>query len=316
MDIKTVKQELCGPMIPVITHLNDDLSINTEAIKKEVNDLVDRGLVTGDGVLLAVGAGGDFNMLNVDERKAAAKAIVEGAAGRVPVLVGAQDTNVNVMVEMAQYAEEIGAYGIQMSTPYYYPPSDADALAVYEKIHDSTSKIAIMAYNTHWHDYDFPFEVLDQLCELERIVSLKWSRPSNGNAYLKGVARYADKLAIVDNAGLWVMTVMLGGTGLITHLATIWPEYDIGTWHLLKEKKFEAAQQRIMAANWAWQEFRGKMAQRTSGESPPVKAALDLLGRYGGPSRLPSRTLNEEERNELRELLISIGVPSMQPVAG
>jgi dihydrodipicolinate synthase/N-acetylneuraminate lyase len=66
-----------------------------------------------------------------------------------------------------------------------------------------------------------------------------------------------------------------------------------------------------MAVNWPWGEFRSKMAQRTSGESPPVKAALDLLGRYGGPSRLPSRTLTAEERAELRELLLAWGVPNV-----
>ena len=52
-----------------------------------------------------------------------------------------------------------------------------------------------------------------------------------------------------------------------------------------------------------------KIGSRTSAESPPVKAALDLQGRNGGPSRLPSRTLNSDERNELKELLIQIGVP-------
>lgn len=312
MNIKEVKKTLCGPMIPVITHLHEDLTINVEAIKKEVNNLVERGIVTGQGVLLAVGAGGDFNMLNVEERKTAAQAIVEGAAGRVPVIVGAQDTNVNVMVEMARFAEEIGAYGIQMSTPYYYPPSDADALAVYRAIHDSISNIAIMAYNTHWHDYDFPFDVLDTLCEMERIVSLKWSRPNNGASYMKGVARYADKLAIVDNAGMWVMTHMLGGTGFITHLATIWPEHDVAIWKLLQAGDYRAAQEKIMCCNWPWGEFRSKMAQRISGESPPVKAALDLLGRYGGPGRLPSRSLTVDERAELRHLLQILDVPGIQ----
>lgn len=309
MNITEVKHVLCGPMIPVITHLKSDLSVDTTAIEKEVNQLVERGMVTGQGVLLAVGAGGDFNMLSVAERKAAAKAIVAGAAGRVPVLVGAQDTNVNVMVEMARYAEEIGAYGIQMSTPYYYPPSDEDALAVYRHVHGATSKVAIMAYNTHWHDYDFPFDVLDQLCELERLVALKWSRPNNGVPYMKGVARYAEQLAVVDNGGMWVMNHLLGGTGFITHLATIWPEHDIDIWHTLQTGDYADAQKKIMADNWVWGEFRAKLARSTSGESPPVKTALDILGRYGGPSRLPARSLNDVERAELHELMIKLGVP-------
>lgn len=298
-------------MIPVITHLKPDLSVDEAAIREEVDYLVSHGLVTGRGVLLAVGAGGDFNMLDLGERKQAARAIVEAAADRVPVLVGAQDTNVDVMIEMARYAEEIGAYGIQFSTTYYYPPSDDDALRLYQTIHEATRSIAIMAYNTFWHDYDFPFEVLDEVSRLERVVALKWARPDNGGPYMRGVVRYADRLAVVDNGGMAVMNHLLGGTGYITHLATIWPEHDLAVWQLLEAGDYPAAQERITAVNWPWLEFRGKMGARTSGESPPVKAALELVGRHGGPSRLPGRTLNDEERAELRELLIRIGVPNV-----
>lgn len=311
MDIGEVKQTLRGPMIPVITNFNEDLSIDTAAIRHNVNYVIEHGIVTGQGVLLAVGAGGDFSMLSLDERKLAARTIVEAAAGRAPVVVGAQDTNVNVMIEMARYAEEIGAYAIQVSTPYYYPPSDDDALRVFRAVHEATATVGIMAYNTFWHDYDFPFAVLDELCELERVVSLKWARPNNGVPYLQGVERYADRLAVVDNAGMAVMNHMLGGTGYITHLATIWPENDLLIWQDLEAGNYKAAHDRSVKTLWPWREFRGKMAGRTSGEAPPVRAALELVGRPGGPSRLPSRSLNAEERAELRELLAGIGAPQV-----
>ncbi|NIV20108.1 MAG: dihydrodipicolinate synthase family protein, partial [Gammaproteobacteria bacterium] len=68
MNIASVKQILRGPMIPVITHLKADLTVDEAAIREEVRYLVDHGVVTGQGVLLAVGAGGDFNMLSVAER--------------------------------------------------------------------------------------------------------------------------------------------------------------------------------------------------------------------------------------------------------
>ena len=92
-------------------------------------------------------------------------------------------------------------------------------------------------------------------------------------------------------------------------MATVWPEHDLSVWKLLEAGDYRKAQQKIMTVNWPWLKFRGKMGQRTSWESPPVKAALDLLGRNGGPSRLPSRTLNSDERNDLKKLLIQIGVP-------
>jgi len=309
MDIGQVKKALRGPMIPVITNFNADLSIDVGAIRENVDYLIEHGIVTGQGVLLAVGAGGDFNMLSPDERKLAARTIVETADGRVPVVVGAQDTNVNVMLDMARYAEAIGAYGIQVSTPYYYRPSDDDALRVFRAVHEATSTIAIMAYNTFWHDYDFPFPVLDELCKLERIVALKWARPDNGIPYMRGLARYADRLAVVDNGGMAIMNHMLGGTGYITHLATIWPEYELDTWRELEAGNYRVAQDRIMTVVWPWYDFRAKMARRTSGEAPPVRAGLELVGRPGGPSRLPSRSLNAEERDELRDLLQQMGAP-------
>ena len=309
MNIEEVKKKIRGPMIPVITSLNKDLSIDVSAIRNEVEYLIGHGIKESQGVLLAAGAGGDFNMLSLDERKLVCKTIVEAAENRVPVLVGAQDTNVNNMIAMANYAEEINAYGIQFSTTYYYPPSDEDALNLYRTIHNETHSIAIMAYNTFWHDYNFPFQILDQISEMERVVSLKWARPDNGIPYMEGVARYSEKLAVVDNGGMHVMNHMLGGTGYITHLATVWPEHDLSVWKLLEAGEYQTAQQKIQTVNWPWLKFRGKMGSRTSAESPPVKAALDLLGRHGGPSRLPSRTLNSDERDELKQLLLRIGVP-------
>ena len=47
------------------------------------------------------------------------------------------------------------------------------------------------------------------------------------------------------------------------------------------------------------------------GDSPVVKAALELCGRPGGPSRLPTRELTSEEKAELREILERIGVPDL-----
>ena len=267
MNIEEVKKKIRGPMIPVITSLNKDLSIDVSAIRNEVDYLIGHGIKEGQGVLLAAGAGGDFNMLSLDERKLVCKTIVEAADNRVPVLVGAQDTNVNNMIAMANYAEEINAYGIQFSTTYYYPPSDEDALNLYRTIHNETHSIAIMAYNTFWHDYNFPFHILDQISEMERVVSLKWARPDNGIPYMEGVARYSEKLAVVDNGGMHVMNHMLGGTGYITHLATVWPEHDLSVWKLLEAGEYQAAQQKIQNVNWPWLKFRGKMGSRTSAES-------------------------------------------------
>ena len=313
MDIAEVKQTLRGPMIPVITNLNHDLSVDHEAIRENVRYVVDRGIVRGQGVLLAVGAGGDFPMLSVRQRKQAARTIVAAAAGQTPVVVGTQDTNPAVSVELARWAEGIGAYGIQVSPPYYFSPSEADIEATFRAIHDATDTLALMVYNTWWEGVDMSLDFIDHLATaLPRVASLKWSTARRGGAYMRGVARFADRLAVVDNHGMQVMSHMLGGTGYITHLATVWPEHDLAVWQLLEAGDYAAAQRKITAVNWKWYSFRVTMGRRTGGESATVKAALELCGRPGGPALLPSRALDAAEREELRRLLLDIGVPTVQ----
>ncbi len=312
LKIDEAKQMFRGPMIAVITHLNEDLSIDHAAIRENINYVIEHGLQRGQGALLGVGAGGDFPILSLDERKAAAQTIVEAAAERVPVLIGAQDTNIETVVEMARWAEEIGAEGIQVSAGYYYASSDEDCLRMFQAAHDATREIGIMIYNTPWEGYNMSLDQLARLAELPRCVALKWSTSKGSGEYLRGLDRFSDRFAIVDNQGLFVMTHLMGGTGYITHLATIWPEHDLEVWRLLEAGDYQAAQQRITAANWPWYDFRVKMWNRTGCESPVIKTALELCGRPGGPTRLPARSLNDEERAELRELLVRIGVPDVK----
>lgn len=311
MEISAVKQLLRGPMIPVITNLNSDLSVDHDAIRENVGYVVDHGIVEGSGVLLAVGAGGDFPMLTVQQRKDVCKTIVEATEGKTPVLVGAQDTDPSVSIEMARWSEEIGAIGIQMSPGYYYASSDEDCLRFVDAVHSATSDAVIMLYNTHWEGYSMSLDQLERLAEFPRCQGLKWSTPVGGSSYLRGIDQFADRMAVVDNQGLQVMNHLLGGTGYITHLATIWPEHDLQVWNLLEAGDYSTAQELISRVNWPWSTFRGTMWNRTAAESPVVKAALELCGRPGGPCQLPTRSLNDQERAELHDILQHIGVPTL-----
>ncbi|MFN0053996.1 MAG: dihydrodipicolinate synthase family protein [Planctomycetales bacterium] len=311
MDIAELKQQLRGPMVPVLTHYRPDLSIDHAAIRENVQTLISRGLVRGQGVLLAGGAGGDFPMLTLDERKAVARTIVEAADGRTPVVVGAQDTHVAYSIELARWTEELGALGIQLSPTYYYPANEETTLRVFQAVHDATRRIILMAYNTHWEGYDMPLEVVERLAELPRCRSLKWSTPVNSR-YLRGTVQFADRMAVVDNQGMYVMNHLLGGVGFITHLCTIWPENELSVWKLLEARDYAAAQHKITHITWKWNDIYGRLVEASGAEGPAVKCALELCGRPGGPSRLPIRALTADERAQLRSALLEMGVPGVR----
>jgi dihydrodipicolinate synthase/N-acetylneuraminate lyase len=145
--------------------------------------------------------------------------------------------------------------------------------------------------------------------DLERVVSVKWSTPNPGVDYVRGVARYSQRIAIIDNALTWPVTAMAGGTGFISHEASFMPEHEVELFNLAQAGKYKQVLDSMRSVNWPWADFRGVMASRTAGEAPPVKAALELCGRPGGPSRPPSRALTDEERASLRKVLVKIGAP-------
>ena len=296
--------------MPIITSFKDDLSLDLTTIEDNVRFLVEGGIVNGKGVMLGVGAGGDFPMLSVEERKQVARVIVNAADGQTPVIIGVQDTNPRVCLELAEHACQIGAYGIQVGPPYYYTPSDSDVIAFFQEINDVVA-LPIMVYNTHWLGYDMSFDVLDALTEMEWILSLKWSSPSN-YTYTRGIERYTGRLAVVDNAGMTTLSHLLGATGFITHLANIWPQHEVALWEQMDRGDYTGAQAEMVRVNWRWYDFRVKMAQITGGESVVLKAAYNIIGRRGGPLRPPTQDMSPEFRKELEVLLIEIGAPGVQ----
>ena len=307
--VEQVKSDLRGPAIPIVTMLRDDLSLDIAAIQDNIRFLIQGGVATGRGMLLAGGAGGDFPMLSVEERKQLARAVFEAAEGQAPVLVGAQDTDIRVILELAEYAERLGAYGIQVSPPYYFDPADDDVIAFFRSI-DSAASIPIVVYHTPWLGYTMSSEVLDALADLDWVLGFKWTH-TDAFEYMRGVERYGDRVAVIDNMVMHVMSHMLGATGFITHLANLWPEHEIGLWERMDAGDYAGAQAEIQRANWPWFDYRVKLADFSGGESNVLKAAFELLGRRGGPGRLPTRPLTDQHRAELRSLLKTIGVPGV-----
>jgi 4-hydroxy-tetrahydrodipicolinate synthase len=308
-DKSNSRQVLCGPMIPLITNYNRDLTLDLGAYKENLRYLMEHGIRNGQGAFLVAGAGGDFPMLTVQERTTLAKVAAEVTNGKVPLVISAQATDIRVSEELGRVAEDLGAYAAQMSPPFYFHPSDDDVVRYYQAVSQGLKISGVMVYNTFWEGYNMSFEVLDKVVELDRVLSLKWATPNGNLEYLMGVARYGDRIAVIDNTIAWPATAMAGGAGFITHLASIMPEHCVELLKLTRASKYKEALDSMRAVDWDWEKFRGVMAGRTAGEAPTVKAALELCGRPGGPSRPPSRSLTEEERSTLRKILVKIGAP-------
>lgn len=108
-----------GVICPSITITADDGTIDYEMWGRHLDHLIDSGI---DGVLV-FGSIGEFYAFDLETKKQAVDFVVRHVAGRIKVLVGVGDTNVNNVLDFAHAAQTSGADAIVVVSPYYFGPS-------------------------------------------------------------------------------------------------------------------------------------------------------------------------------------------------
>jgi 4-hydroxy-2-oxoglutarate aldolase len=145
-------------------------------------------------------------------------------------------------------------------------------------------------------------QTVARLAEHPNIIGIK---DSEGNvAKLADVVRMvrADFQVLAGSAGFFLAALTLGAVGGVLALANVAPQQTIDILRWSQAGRLEAAaelQRRMVPVNAAVTARFGIAG---------LKAALDILGYYGGPVRAPLLDLSENERQTLREILMEGGV--------
>lgn len=309
MNTDEVKSLLRGPVAPVLTVYDEDGEVDLDAIQSNVDQQIRRGLVAGKGTLLAAGAGGDFPLLTTDERKAIIGAICEAARGRAVVIGCAQSPSTREAITLAQYAQSAGCHAVQLSPPWYYAPLPQQVYEFFRAVATNID-IPIMVYHTPWLGCTMEVDLIERLAgDFPNIRALKWVGV-NEFQHVDAYIRLAPHMAIIDNAWQPVQSFLLGATGYVSHLANVWPEHEVHFWEMLEQGDLAGALREYTSVYWQWVTLRVWAGQHiSSGESFLVKRAAELTGFIGGPDRGPMRTLTEEERRHVREVLQRMGAP-------
>ena len=125
--------------------------------------------------LVPLGSTGEFLSLTFEERKDVAKCVVDAAAGRVPVYVGAGDERTDDVIENCRMAESVGADGVMIIPPFYSTPTEAELLNHY-KLVSSATRLPIMVYNNPaTANIDLTPDLVARLAEIPNVRSIKES---------------------------------------------------------------------------------------------------------------------------------------------
>jgi 4-hydroxy-tetrahydrodipicolinate synthase len=131
-----------GSMPALVTPFTDSGAVDEDAFAAHVEWQITEGS-TG---LVPVGTTGESPTLSHDEHKRVIELCIEVAAKRVPVVAGAGSNNTREAIELAQHAEQAGADGLLVVTPYYNKPTQKGLIAHYSAIAEAVS-LPIIIYN-------------------------------------------------------------------------------------------------------------------------------------------------------------------------
>lgn len=162
-------------MMPAFTNDDGGSMDTTDSISVErLEDGLNRMIADGAGVIASCGSFGEFHTLLYEEWQTLNRATVEIAANRVPVFVGCTALNSREAVKRMAFAEEIGAYGVLVGVPFYFPSSVENAIRFYREISERFPKLGIMIYhNPTLHNVTLPVPCFQELVKLPNLIGMK-----------------------------------------------------------------------------------------------------------------------------------------------
>ncbi|GAA1858113.1 dihydrodipicolinate synthase family protein [Paeniglutamicibacter psychrophenolicus] len=131
-----------GVIPPVVTPRTADGAIDVAGLKAVVEHLISGG-VTG---LFVLGSSGEVPYLTNTERELVVTTINAANAGRVPLVVGANEQTTNRVIEEGRKMVELGADALVVTTPYYALSNAAEVEAHFRAIH-AALQVDIFAYD-------------------------------------------------------------------------------------------------------------------------------------------------------------------------
>ena len=313
MDADAARRDLtgCYTTIPTLFRDDADLSLDLDAIRQHVRFLIAGGLTTGNAVLLAGGAAGDFSTLTFDERLAVAEAVIDEAAGRVPIAMGGQTTSTQELQRLVRAAERLGASYVQVSPPFYFDTTEDD---FYEHVvaGADAGAVGLILYNTFWTSLGMSARMVERVAEIPHVVGLKWATPDIGfMAFEQVVTRFASRFSIIDNQMRYVISHMLGARSIEIHQGNYWPQFAVAMWHLLERGDYVTAQRELVRVAMPYMMLWGEMEAFTAGDGYLDKLCMELVGLPSSRSRPPTRDVRPLFRERCRQMLLGAGVPNV-----
>ena len=294
MDIRHLK----GSIVALITPFQADGSVDFAKLK----ELVEWHVASKTDAILTLGTTGESSTMTHEEDDNVLQCVVETAAGRVPVIAGTGSNSTQTMLEKSLRAQELGADGLLIITPYYNKGNAEGIYRHFVTVADAVN-IPCILYNVPGRTgCSISVENVEKLSRHPNICGIKEA---------SGDMSYAMKIAhcIGPDFALWcgndditIPLLSIGGSGVISVWANIMPKEC----HDMVMDYLEGRQARAAETAVKYLDLMNGLFMEVN--PIPVKTALNMMGRSGGTFRLPLCGMSAAHQDQLHGLLEKAGL--------
>ena len=214
--------KLTGLIPPMVTPLDAKRRLDKKGTRNMVRHLLKGGV---DGIFL-LGTTGEGPHLSYAVREELVKTVCGLVKGRVPVLVGITETDLDDAVAFAAKCKSYGAAAVVAAPPYYFKLTQAECVAWFAEMADRLP-LPLVVYDMPAHtDTIIEPATIAKLAAHPNIVAMKDSSSIIAlfNKFRIALEPYAEKFSLFmgpDEA--MGEAVLLGADGGVCTGANLWP---------------------------------------------------------------------------------------------
>lgn len=287
--------ELKGIVVPIVTPMNDDETINLDELRRQV----DRQIEAGIHGIFPFGTNGEGYILTGEEKKLVLETVIDEVAGRVPVYAGTGCISTKETIEQSKMAEAAGADILSIITPSFAKASQHELIVHYTTVAEAVPNMPIVLYNIPMRTGNaLEPQTVVELAQVDNIVGAKDSSGDwdNLSAYIE-LTKDMDFGVLSGNDALILKALKAGAKGAIAGCANVYPKNMVGIYENWAKGDMEAAE----ACQEAVAPLRACF--KYGNPNTVVKTAVNLLGYPVGKCRAPFNYLCDEGVEALRAAL-------------
>ena len=288
-----------GAGVAIATPFKENGEVNYEEFER----LIEFQIENKTDAIIVCGTTGEAATMSEEEHMDVVKFCIDKVAKRIPVIAGTGSNCTETAVKLSKLAEEYGADGLLLVTPYYNKATQGGLIAHFSAVAKEVN-IPIILYNVPSRTgcNILPETAVKLAREYKNIVGIK-DATGNISQTTKMMQLAEGCIDLYSGDDDQIVPIMsIGGLGVISVLSNIAPRQT----HEICQKCLEGDY--VAARELQFKAFPLVKALFSEVNPIPVKSALKMVGFAAGPLRLPLTEMEPENQEKLRAEMKKFGL--------